>query len=70
MGDNQELLPVGNFQFVENAGEVVTYRCFANAEPVSNILVSEALADECYYLPLSSGESSDDLFVPGVGFFH
>lgn len=53
---DEQLLAIGDAEFVEDAGEVVTDRNARDAEAVGNIFVGESLTDQPADLALSFGQ--------------
>ena len=55
MRTNEQFLAIGDAEFIEDAGEVMSNCDARNAKAVSDILVGKAFADEAYDLAFSFG---------------
>src|SRR6478609_1030487 len=57
MGMNQEFLPIGHADLIENAGQMMADRTVRNTQSVGDVFVRKSLADQSDNLPFAFSQS-------------
>lgn len=56
MGVDQELLPIGHADLVENVGEMMTDCAFSKTQPIGDLFVRKSLTNQLGHLSFALGQ--------------